>query len=333
MDRARAAAVFTPAAREALNAFPIEPAEIELVSLSENATFRVTDRGDGGAYVLRLHRPGYHADEALDSERLWTRALAEFGVSVPIPVTARDGRDYVSVEVRELGQHRRAGMTRWIPGELLEDFLARAEGTDPHVRWYERLGAIAAAMHVQSSTWRPPPAFQRHALDVDGLLGEAPFWGRFWEHPKLSPAERALLLDTRQRLRGALDRYGRAPETYGVIHADLHPNNLLVDSDRLTVIDFDDAAFGWHLYDIAVALSRAQDRPDFAAIEAAFFRGYRSRRPISEAERALVPMFLLVRGMAVIGWLHQRPEIDPGKRFDELKNRVCAQCVSFEPRC
>ncbi len=332
MDRARAAAVFTPAAREALQAFPIEPREIELVSLSENVTFRVSDQ-DGGAYVLRLHRPGYHTHEALDSERIWTRALADFGVSVPVPVTTRDGRDYVSVLVSELGEHRQAGMTHWIPGELLENVLARADGTVPYERWYERLGAIAAAMHVQSSAWRPPPAFQRHALDADGLLGEAPFWGRFWEHPKLSPAERRLMLDTRQHIRGALERYGRAPESYGVIHADLHTSNLLVDGDRLTVIDFDDTGFGWYLYDIAVALSRGQDRPDFAAIEAAFFKGYRSRRAISEAARAMVPMFLLVRGMAVIGWLYQRPEIDPGARLDALKDQVCTWCAVFDPPC
>ena len=333
MDKARAATVFMPAAREALQAFPIEPGAIELVSLSENVTFRVTDQGDGGAYVLRLHRPGYHTHEALDSERIWTRALADAGVSVPVPVTARDGRDYVSVLVRELVEHRRAGMTHWTPGELLEDVLARADGTQPFERWYERLGAVAGAMHVQSSAWRPPASFQRHTLDADGLLGEAPFWGRFWEHPKLSPAERELLLDTRQRLRGVLDRCGRSPETFGVIHADLHTSNLLVDGDRLTVIDFDDTAFGWHLYDIAVALSRGQDRSDFAAIEAAFFRGYRTKRAISEQARALVPMFLLVRGMAVIGWLYQRPEINPGDRLDELKDRVCAQCASFDSPC
>jgi Ser/Thr protein kinase RdoA (MazF antagonist) len=333
MDKARSAAIFTPPAHEVLRAFPVEPGEVELVSVSENVTFRVVDRNDGADYVLRLHRPGYHTHEALDSERIWTRALAEAGVRVPVPLTARDGRDYVSVHVGELDQHRRAGMTRWIPGELLEDVLAHAEVADLYERWFERLGAMMAAMHVQSSAWRTPATFQRHALDVDGLLGEAPFWGPFWDHPKLSPAERGLLLGARERIRGALDRYGRDAATYGVIHADLHASNLLVDGEQLTVIDFDDTAFGWYLYDIAVALKRCEDRSDFAAIEAAFFRGYRTTRPISESERALVPMFRLVRGLAQIGWLHQRPEIDPGKRFDAMKQKICAQSASFQAPC
>src|SRR5580692_10014141 len=121
MDNAEAERVFTPAAVEALKAFPLEPERIELVALSENVTFRVTDRQDGAAYVLRLHRPGYHTPQALESERVWTRALAEAGVAVPIALTTRAGADYVSVEVEALGQQRQAGITHWIEGDLLAD--------------------------------------------------------------------------------------------------------------------------------------------------------------------------------------------------------------------
>ncbi|HLY78646.1 MAG TPA: hypothetical protein VKQ70_04690, partial [Caulobacteraceae bacterium] len=80
MDKAEARRVFTPAASQALKAFPIEPTGLELVALSENVTFRVTDRRDGAAYVLRLHRPGYHTLGELNSERIWTRALADAGI-------------------------------------------------------------------------------------------------------------------------------------------------------------------------------------------------------------------------------------------------------------
>jgi len=330
MDKAAASQAFAPAALEALKAFPIDPDAVALVSVSENVTFRVTDKS-GEAYVLRLHRPGYHTLEALNGERLWTRALAKAGVAVPIPLNARDGRDYVSVFVPATGEHRQAGMTRWTDGDLLDEVLKRKDDTAAFEHWFEKLGALVATMHNQSSAWRPPPAFQRRALDADGLMGEAPFWGPFWEHPKLSEAERRLFLETRGRLHAVLDRHGREPSTYGVIHADLHPGNLLVGGDKLTVIDFDDAAFGWHQYDLAVALIRHQSRPDFAAIEAACLRGYRGARDLPEPALDLVPMFRLVRGLAQIGWLHQRPEIDPGERFYEMKNEVCAQCETFEP--
>jgi Ser/Thr protein kinase RdoA (MazF antagonist) len=332
MDRDRAREVFTPGARQALKSFPVEPGSLELVSLSENATFRVTDARDGSDYVLRLHRPGYHNLAELKSERMWTKALAGAGIGVPIGLSARDGRDYVGVEVAALGQRRFAGMARWTPGELLATVLARTEDVGRSGLMVEQLGQIAAGLHNQSNAWRPPPAFRRHALDTEGLMGEAPFWGRFWDHPALSPAERELMLEARARITAALERFGRRPSTYGVIHADLHPYNVLIDDrDRLTVIDFDDTAFGWHVYDLAIALLHYEGRADFAALESAFLRGYRAGRDLSETDAALIPMFQLIRRLAIIGWLHQRPEIDRSAVFDQMKAEVCDRCARFEP--
>src|SRR5271154_671527 len=261
MDKAAAARVFTPAATQALKAFPIEPDGLELVALSENVTFRVTDRRDGAAYVLRLHRPGYHSPQELESERVWTRALAAAGVAVPVPLTTRAGGDYVSVQVEALGQERQAGMSRWIEGDLLADLLERGDDAGAPERCFEQLGVIEAVMHTQSSGWRPPPGVMRHAVDRDGLMGDAPFWGPFWDHPVFSAAERRLVMETRDRIRGAMDRLGCDPAIFGMIHADLHDGNLLSDGERLTVIDFDDCAFGWFAYDIAVALYHHQGAP------------------------------------------------------------------------
>jgi hypothetical protein len=42
-----------------------------------------------------------------------------------------------------------------------------------------------------------------------------------------------------------------------------------------------------------------------------------------------VPMFRLVRGLAQIGWYHQRPELKRSARFDEVKAVVLDQCRSF----
>jgi Ser/Thr protein kinase RdoA (MazF antagonist) len=333
MDRAAAAQAYTPAALEALGAFPIESTGLELVSVSENVTFRVHDANDDAAYVLRLHRPGYHSLDELISERVWIRALGDAGIAVPPPLAARDGREYVSVSIAATDEHRYAGVSRWTEGRLLAEVLRRTETVGDVAGYFEQLGVIAAAMHNQASAWRVPADFKRHALDTDGLVGEAPFWGRFWEHPDLSQAERSLLDDTRLRVRAALNRFGRDSRTFSVIHADLHAGNVLVDGDRLTIIDFDDSGYGWHQYDAAVALFHSQTRPDFATLERGFVHGYRSTRDISDEALALIPMFLLIRGMAVIGWISQRPELDTSEYFAWLREHVCAQCATFEPPC
>src|SRR5882757_136741 len=329
MDREAIGRIFTPAARAALNAFPIDAGDLTLVSLAENVTFKVADRRDGSAYVLRLHRPGYHTLDELVSERAWIRALADAGVDVPSAVSARDGRDYVQVTIPITGEQRFAGLARWTEGRLLSDVLAETSDHRVIENYFAQLGALTASMHNQASSWQPPPAFKRHALDDDGLMGDAPHWGPFWEHRSLSAAERGLLLDARRRMREMLTRLSRDSSVYSLIHADMHPGNILVDGERLTVIDFDDAGFGWHAYDIGVALSYHQRGPDFEALERAYLAGYGSVRRLSEQSLALLPLFRLVRGLAQIGWFHQRPELDRTARFEEMKAVVLDQWLSF----
>ena len=331
MDRARAAALYTPAARTALESFTIEPVDLAVVAVSENVTFKVNDARDGDAYVLRLHRPGYHTLDELNAERVWTAALISAGIPAPQGVATRDGRQFIAVDIAATGERRHVGMLRWTPGEVLGEVLSREDDERVTEHYFERLGAVAARLHHQSTGWAPPAGFTRHILDREGLMGEVPFWGRFWEHPSFSTAERGLLADTRDIIRAALDRYGRRDATFSLIHADLHPYNVLVNGEDLTVIDFDDAAFGWHVYDIAVALGHYQAAPNFAMIVSRFLSGYRAHRPFADHDEAQLPMFILMRGLVQLGWIMQRPELDPPKFFDAMKAALCASCAAFQP--
>jgi len=103
------------------------------------------------------------------------------------------------------------------------------------------------------------------------------------------------------------------------------------DGDRLTVIDFDDAGYGWHQYDIATALTHWQTKPNAAEIERAFLAGYRANRPVPDEALSLIPQFRLIRWMATIGWFHQRPEVNrPSSVFEERKAWVLDQCAALQ---
>jgi len=316
------------AARQALEQFPIKAVEMSLLAPAENITFKVADDA-GDLYALRLHRPAYHTLEELQSERLWTRALLQAGIHVPQPIPTRDGREYAGVAVPSLRQHRHVSLSRWVPGELLMQQIRDATPRERLERHFQKLGALIATMNNQAARWHPPAEFRRHALDEDGLMGTQPFWGRFWERSDLSPGESALLVETRTRLHERLIRYGKDASRYSVIHADLHPGNVLVNGDTLAAIDFDDTAWGWHLYDLAAALNQCQELAGFGAIYAACVAGYRSVRPIAEEDLAMLPLFLLVRGMAEIGWLADRPENATPAELTAMKDFVIAQCRDF----
>jgi Ser/Thr protein kinase RdoA (MazF antagonist) len=160
-------------------------------------------------------------------------------------------------------------------------------------------------------------------------MGKDPHWGRFWEHPALSPTEGKLLQRARQKAYIDLVRYGVEPSTFSLIHADLNPDNIVYANGELAVIDFDDAAYGWHMYDIASALFEGRNLPEAAIHRAAFFAGYQEHRLIGESETRVLDLFLLIRGLAVIGWFHQRPEHAGSEYFNELKDSVYTECEQF----
>lgn len=294
------------AARNALEAWPLAVADVRRVSVSENIVFRVTD-AQGRSYVLRLHRPEYHNHAELVSEQTWTAALLNAGVDVPVVVKAADGRGYVPVDVGD--ERRYSGLLEWVDGDTLAARINAGQETDVRGS-YARLGGTMAALHAQASGWTPPPGFTRHAFDADGLMGEQPFWGRFWESPHLDAGQRRRLDALRHRIRAMLLDYRADADVFSLIHADLHAANVIVDGEGLHVIDFDDAGFGWHAYDFAVALYHHQDDADYAAIRNTLIEGYRRVRPVADETVAMIPLFLLIRSLASIGWTAARPELD-----------------------
>lgn len=319
---------YLPVAHEALKAFPISPDTVDLVWHTENITFRVSERDTD--YVLRLHRPNYHTLSELNAERAWTGALADVGIPTQTPLRTRRGDHFHAVEAPD-GTRRFAGMTEWVEGTLLSDHLNTGVDLEERKRSYRQIGALAAAIHNQSSGWKQPPGFERHALDLDGLMGDAPFWGCFWEHKSLSRTEQTLLLHARGQIRDVLDAIGKTTSTFSMIHADLHSENILVHDGVIVPIDFDDAGYGWHMYELAVALFDEWGKTDFEAVQEALLEGYREHRPLSDRDISLLPMFLLIRGMALIGWVHQRPEHDEASWFKELRASICSECERFEP--
>lgn len=311
-------------AETAVQAWTLDVAAIELISVSENTVFKVTTAA-GEALVLRIHRPGYHTLQELVSEQRWTAALHEAGVSVPVSRHTPDGRGYVCVPIPGTDEQRYVGLVAWIDGETVHSTLKDNADIALIALRFEQLGQLAARIHNASAAWPIPDDFQRHALDADGLMGDTPFWGPFWALPQLSAEQQGLILKARDAIYRVLSDYGKNQGTYSLIHADLHLNNLLINNGQLHVIDFDDAGFGWHQYELAVALFSYRDHPHADVIHDALIRGYRSARALDDAAVALIPMFILIRALALLGWIHERPELDYHSDLPALIAFACAQ--------
>jgi Ser/Thr protein kinase RdoA (MazF antagonist) len=96
-----------------------------------------------------------------------------------------------------------------------------------------------------------------------------------------------------------------------MIHADLHLENILSHGDVLTVIDFDDSGFGWHSFDLAVALWEPEllSSPRYMRAYESIVAGYIENREDSDSVIENIELFLLIRSLMILRWAEDRKEL------------------------
>lgn len=272
-------------------------ADCRLVAARENRVYRVEK--DGVAYALRLHRMGYCSEAELRSELQWMDTADAGGLDVPTPVASTAGRlmhiiDGVAVDVLS-----------WLEGTPLGKTGAPLEIRDREAM-FRAIGREMAQLHAVSDAWTLPEGFTRRRWDRDGLLGEAPVWGRFWDNPTLSTEDRRLFLRLREVATAELTTH-ESDLDYGLIHADLVRENVMVHEGKVQLIDFDDSGFGFRLFDIATTLLRNRTEPDYEALKEALLQGYHSVRDL---DLTSLDLFLVLRAATYVGWIISRMDED-----------------------
>jgi Ser/Thr protein kinase RdoA (MazF antagonist) len=270
---------------------------IRLIRNRENAVFEAAL--PTGRAALRLHRQGYQDDAAINSELWWCAALAKSGVAVPAALPNLQGEFLV-----RLSNGRNASMISWAEGEALgESGQPFGRPLNQVLDQHRALGGLIANFHSATDQLSLPPDFSRPAWDIPGLVGEAPFWGRFWEHPSATPDQVETLRQARDFLKQKLTQHVEDEADFGLIHADVLRENVLVNENLLSLIDFDDSGFGFRLYDLGTVLSQNLYEPAYSQIRDALIAGY------SETKAATVEMveiFTLARTCASVGWTAPR---------------------------
>ena len=175
----------------------------------------------------------------------------------------------------------------------------------PSVAQIKALGGAVAKLHL--ATGRPTFATPPYPRDEAWLRREAEsaraHLGRTASQLANAgvPLLDALLGSATETLRQA--EADRLPK--GVIHGDLFRDNLLFAGGRLTgLLDFHHAAYGYLIYDLAVAANDWCSRPDGrlnASQANALLAAYQRIRPLTDAELDAFPAFMAYAALAF--WL------------------------------
>ena len=248
-----------------------DPDSFQLLAARENTIYCAqTERGK---IVIRKHRAGYQDATRIESELCLMHAMKAAKCSVPDAIAAKDNRFVIAHD----GDHFTA--VSWVSGKTMSDVLSSDPSVDRITQIYHDLGVRLAEFHDTADAWSPPKNFSRHSWDRLGLVGAQPFWGRFWDNPDLLPDERYIFTQIQDQMNEALSHLEDTLD-YGLIHADLIPDNVMIDENDITFLDFDDCGFGFRLFDIATILLKQIETHDFQDKAKALMEGYRTRRDL-----------------------------------------------------
>ena len=245
----------------------------------ENTNYFATT--DKGAYVLTLF-------ERLTAEQLpfylhLMKHLALAAIPVPDPAANRDGDLLQSVKGK--------------PAAVVNRLRGHSE-LQPKAEHCAAVGAMLARMHLAGRD------FNRSQPNLRGL----PWWNE--TVPLVLPhlnANQAALLQSELALQNhvaASAAYAALPK--GPIHADLFRDNVMFDGGELTgFFDFYFAGVDHWLFDLAVCLNDwcidLRDGRHVSERATAMLQAYASVRPLTSAERQLLP--LMLRAGALRFWI------------------------------
>ena len=285
-------------AEEAVRRFGLRDAQLRPVQHWLNTTYQVN--AEGQRYALRIQRPAQQDRAEVQSEMVWLQVLrSEAGLEVPQPVETVEGDLLTSVEVPQVPGPRICVLLRWMEGSSLY------KGLTPQLM--SAAGEFLSNMHLHSEGFEPPQAFTRPRWDTLAFLGgalnvdmekcRAIMSGEQWE-----------MIEKMGEV--VLNRLAAMPEersSFGMIHADFHPGNLLFHKGEVRALDFELCGWGYYLYDVAVMLSVLVERhPKYEDLRAGFIEGYREVRVLSGDWLVTVEMFIAARKMIRSLWLAQQ---------------------------
>ena len=119
----------------------------------------------------------------------------------------------------------------------------------------------------------------------------------------LGDAARRVLADALRSARRSIAALAVTQSRRGLIHADLHYENVLFRTGTPLAIDFDDCGWGDYLYDLAVPLSELEDRSNYEALRDALLAGYARQRPLPRGFDDHLRALAILRRVQLIMWI------------------------------
>jgi Ser/Thr protein kinase RdoA (MazF antagonist) len=237
----------------------------------------------GRSWWLRVHPTRWRSPQETEAEIVALLTITTSGGSVARPVARRGGGYLIEIEAPE--GPRVAVLFEDAPGSVLTYF-----GPDGPAN-ARRYGGAVARLHKACDGIETFSTKSPIDLDFAVILPSASL------SKHLGASDQIDLARITARLTGTLQAHTEL--TLGFCHGDLNSSNIHFENEAAVAIDFDCCAWGWRAFELA-AFARGvtwHSKPGETAdtLIQAYFDGYRTHRPIAEADLEAQPAMLLAQ--------------------------------------
>ncbi|CAB4679954.1 MAG: phosphotransferase [Actinobacteria bacterium] len=275
-----------PLARQIIDGFDLGACELESINHEFNSTFKVT-ASSGERFALRINVNSKRTLPNLRAEIFWVGQLATVaGLTVPVPIKNRSGEYISTVWHPMLKRNLHAVLFSWLDGKEL--------GDEPTEEMMRAAGRAMARMHAAARDIRLPESASLPIVD-----------DVFWDNgDSIEPSdlvtteEKAIIAKAVEKIEAITrDLYSRnRPQ---LIHADIHPWNVMWQGSDVAIFDFDDCVIGLPVQDIAVTLYYN----DTDEQDAAFLAGYQELAPLPEFTHDEMSALKLQRRIVLLSYI------------------------------
>jgi Ser/Thr protein kinase RdoA (MazF antagonist) len=279
---------FNDVARRALAEYDMTGYTLEFIRHSDNVTFKVESPGIG-TYLLRIHVPiteamGTHGADstAINSELLWLEALNQnTDLVLQKPVRNRTGTLVTPISADDATQSVNCTLMHWLNGQPYHRDL-ESEKTA------YQIGEILAKLHTHASQWKIPEGFKRPERGVGYFEGVLRGIQPALKEGRISASDYSEFETSIALLSETLRSLDDNRQNYGIMHADAHKGNMLLQDGEIRLIDFSFCAFGNFMFDLGVCFSDMKE-----SLHRDFLEGYQSLRALPDGHQRLIEGFFI----------------------------------------
>jgi Ser/Thr protein kinase RdoA (MazF antagonist) len=248
----------------------------QLIKATVRDTYHVW-AGDERQYIFYIYRHQPRNKQEIEAELAWVEHLHHMDFPTAKPCRTTQGNHLVPLHAPE--GLRQAALFEYIHGQT----LSKAPIADT----IEKCGQLLAQLH----TIQPTSAIDRPVMGLSYFIKES-----LLSFKKAAPNRQADIQDLARVARKLEQELPNLPSNPTLIHGDIIPSNVIIDSRGMPqLIDFDACGYSWHLYDVATFMIEADYWKMDEEIKQAFLRGYETQSSLNEIDHQHLVLLQAVR--------------------------------------